>query len=316
MALTAVGVDCGASEARAVLLDGDGRTMLRHSGVPGAPATLTEIGLPVKAVTRVVRESLQRQALEPPVTSLWAGIAGAGRVEVRTRLEARFRAFALADRIRVSSDAEIAFHGAFGREPGILLIAGTGSIALARPAASPEVVIRVGGWGPAIDDRGSGYWIGKEALRETVRLADGRVRGSHHTHLPTGVLNHLRLVTPHELVSWREEATRRDVASLAPLVLQDHPDPASRRISRQAADYLAELVTTARARSGPWDGRAPLALVGGLMVKGGPLRYDLLERLSRERFRVVDAGDPAMGAAQLALAEAAVAGTKDEEHRP
>jgi N-acetylglucosamine kinase-like BadF-type ATPase len=72
--------------------------------------------------------------------------------------------------IEVVGDGEIAFEDAFGAGPGVLIIAGTGSIAYGRNARGDTA--RAGGWGHAISDEGSGYWIGAEAIRAALRARD------------------------------------------------------------------------------------------------------------------------------------------------
>lgn len=74
--------------------------------------------------------------------------------------------------IRVMSDVELVLTAAFGTAPGVALIAGTGSIALAR--APDEALKRCGGWGPRLDDEGGGFWMGREALRAVARMVDAR----------------------------------------------------------------------------------------------------------------------------------------------
>jgi len=78
----------------------------------------------------------------------------------------------LVPRISVISDVELAHLAAHGTATGIVLVAGTGSIAVAR--MNDQRLLRCGGWGPLVDDAGSGTWIGKEALRAVARMIDGR----------------------------------------------------------------------------------------------------------------------------------------------
>lgn len=74
--------------------------------------------------------------------------------------------------IRVLSDVELVLIAALGTAPGVVLIAGTGSIALAR---TPDGALkRCGGWGPRLDDEGGGFWMGREALRAVARMIDAR----------------------------------------------------------------------------------------------------------------------------------------------
>src|SRR5438046_6075315 len=72
--------------------------------------------------------------------------------------------------IEVVGDVEIAFEDAFGDGPGVLVIAGTGSIAYGRN--SEGAIARAGGWGHAISDEGSGYWIGVESVRAALQTRD------------------------------------------------------------------------------------------------------------------------------------------------
>lgn len=74
--------------------------------------------------------------------------------------------------LRVMSDVELVQIAAFGSNPGTVLIAGTGSIAVAR--APDGHLTRCGGWGPRLDDEGGGFWMGREALRAVARMIDGR----------------------------------------------------------------------------------------------------------------------------------------------
>jgi N-acetylglucosamine kinase-like BadF-type ATPase len=85
----------------------------------------------------------------------------------------------LAARVHVISDAQAALLGALGREPGVLLLSGTGSIVVGRNARGRWA--RAGGLGPILGDEGSGFWLGREWLRARVR--DGHLlpalRASH-----------------------------------------------------------------------------------------------------------------------------------------
>jgi glucosamine kinase len=82
----------------------------------------------------------------------------------RRRQRTRLRAWAR--RVQVISDAEAAHAGALGGRDGILLLAGTGSLALGRDARGRWA--RAGGWGPLLGDEGSAFWLGREWLRSTM----------------------------------------------------------------------------------------------------------------------------------------------------
>src|SRR5207247_4243870 len=123
----------------------------------------------------------------------------------------------LAWRVEVISDAQAALLGAIGEGPGVLVLAGTGSIVVAHDGRGRWT--RSGGLGPLVGDEGSGFWLGREWLREAVR--DG------------GLLSTLRAVHAPDPV--------RTIAALAPGVLARarRGDRRARRIVREGQRHLA-----------------------------------------------------------------------------
>src|SRR5262249_40861561 len=112
----------------------------------------------------------------PPADVVCGGFAGAGRREGLEFYQSTLQAVFPNSRVRVESDAVVAYAGAIGLMPGVLLIAGTGSIAIGRkPDGS---MLRVGGWGPHFGDEGSGFWIGREAVRVALRSSDANEHNS------------------------------------------------------------------------------------------------------------------------------------------
>ena len=96
------------------------------------------------------------------VTRTCVGLAGLSIDAVREWAE-REIADVVGGDLLLSGDEEIALSGAFKGGPGILVIAGTGSNVMGR--AADGTMYSAGGWGPALGDEGSGFWIGQEALR-------------------------------------------------------------------------------------------------------------------------------------------------------
>ena len=166
-----VGIDGGGSRATAVATDVEGRELARVEGGPGrirldAPGTGAHVLADL--VDHVIREAGARL----PAAGLICALAGAGREDARRELAAALLREAVAIRLRVVTDAEAAYQDAFGGGPGILLIAGTGSIAWGRDADGRT--IRAGGWGALLGDEGSGYDLGLRALRAVLHAHDGR----------------------------------------------------------------------------------------------------------------------------------------------
>jgi glucosamine kinase len=247
-----------------------------------------------------VRAAAERAGVTLPGAFLWAGLAGAGHERSRAAVEGALSRAGLARSVRVGTDADAAFHAAFEGQPGLMLIAGTGSVAWAR---GPAGRARVGGWGQQLGDEGSGYAVGLAAMRAAVRAQDGR---DAPTRLLPYVLSELGLDDPTELIPWAAAASKAEYAALVPLVARaaEEGDETARAILDQA---VAELEAHARAivaRSGPWASARPrLLLYGGLVAPGGTLRAALLERLETHPVEVLPGEcDAAAGAAMLAVA--------------
>jgi N-acetylmuramic acid 6-phosphate etherase len=152
-----------------------------------------------------------------------------------------------AQRVTVTSDAVIAHAGALNGEPGVVLIAGTGVVAL---AIDTNGALRTAdGWGLWLGDEGGGAWIGAAGLCAALRSHDGR--GPSTTLLDAA---RARFGAPE---TWPAQlADARALASFAPDVLAAKSDPAALEIVSAAAESLA---ATARAA-----GHGPVAMVGGL----------------------------------------------------
>jgi N-acetylglucosamine kinase-like BadF-type ATPase len=156
----------------------------------------------------------------------------------RRALARRLRRFA--PRVLVISDVEAAYLAALGAEPGVLLLAGTGSIALGRDRRGRFT--RAGGLGPLLGDDGSAFALGRAWLRADA-IPPGQAR---------------RLATAPDAVA--------RIAALAPTVLRRarHGDARARRVAHEAQRALAELVARA---TGPRRRAAPVAVswAGGLL---------------------------------------------------
>lgn len=293
-----VGVDGGGTRTRAIIVDDRGLELGRAEA-PGAVVTVGAPEAAATAVTKAVRAAAERACVDLPAAVLWAGLSGAGHERARLAVTALLDRAALAKRVVIGTDVRAAFEAAFPEGPGILLIAGTGSIAWARTREGK--IGRAGGWGQHLGDEGGGYAIGLGAVRGVVRAEDGR-EGA--TVMRDDVLRALALDDPTELVPWAASATKAEVAGLVPIVLRAAAsgDPAARHLVDEAVRELATHVTAILERLGPWPSPPPLLLWGGLIDERGPLR----ERLSRELRSIPvdlrsDAIDPTMGAARLAL---------------
>jgi glucosamine kinase len=295
----AVGVDAGGTSYRAVVVDQAGAVIARGEA-PSAPVLAGLPGPAIAALRELVQQVCAQAGVELPVPRLWAGMAGAGREAVRAELDAALARSEIARRARVGTDVEAGAEDAFGSGPGILLMAGTGSICYGR--ADDGRVARVGGWGSILGDEGSGYAIGVEAMRRIARSVDGR---GQSTELRDRVLSRLGLLDPGDLIAWASTASRGAIARLVPEVQAAAAagDDVAGEILVRAVEELQGHVDTLLTNLGPWQRPPMVALGGGLLDPTGPLRGPL-ERVLKAHLHLPILErelDPALGAARKAM---------------
>ncbi|MGA9838566.1 MAG: BadF/BadG/BcrA/BcrD ATPase family protein, partial [Gemmatimonadaceae bacterium] len=206
-----------------------------------------------------------------------AGVAGTGREALRLELWEALTARQIADEVVIHTDVAVAFDDAFPHGPGILLLAGTGSVALGRGPTGATA--RCGGWGPDFGDEGGGAWIGRRALSIVAAASDGR---EPETALTGAILTATESPDVTDLISWGADASPARLATLAPVVFQvaDTGDLRANALLDIATEELA-LHARALARQLFTDERAavPIALTGGLLGARMPLRKRLTHRL-------------------------------------
>jgi N-acetylglucosamine kinase-like BadF-type ATPase len=174
------------------------------------------------------------------------GFAGAGRSEGIEFYRTCLAALLPGAQVIIETDAFITFIGAIGPKPGVLLIAGTGSIALARK--SDGTMIRSGGWGPAFSDEGGGFWIGREAIRYALRAHDAGENAGFVGAIAEGL--NLNSITDAP-GAWKDGVLDvRSVAAVASIVTAHYPHGPAMPIVREAAGHLRALSELARQRAG------------------------------------------------------------------
>jgi len=229
-----------------------------------------------------------------------ATAAGIGLPGLRQAAKARELSQALSEQagcqVHVTGDADTAQAGAFLGGPGVVVIAGTGSMAFGR---NGDRHARAGGHGFLLGDEGSAYWIGRAAARAALRWED-RLGGSEAIHRMVlaasgaGLESLVSDVTSHP-------AERSLLTALAPaLTALAATDPEAERITRRAAEHLAALAQSVRDRLGPPAGAGdarPLPAAGAGRVFGAGLIWDRFAELTGATRPLADA---AVGAALLA----------------
>jgi glucosamine kinase len=294
-----VGVDGGGTHTRFLLASGSGRVLGTAEAGPG----LLGAGADEEVADRIaegVRGLASGAGGGLPIDALCAGLAGAaGRPDSTNLVGRRLSEAGVARRVLVVSDSEIAFRDAFGTGEGVLIIAGTGSVAMGRAAGG--AMERVGGWGSLVGDEGSGYDLGLQGIRAAIRGAEGR---GDQTVLTRRLFAALDVDTPREVFRWGDTATKADVAALARGVVEcaDLGDAEAARIVGASVDALVRHAEALRERLFTAGRPLEVALVGGLVEPEGILRQRVGDALEVRGFRMLDRRvDPARGAVQTAL---------------
>ncbi len=284
-----IGADVGGTSSRVALFRGD--TERARAEGRGGPMRAGNGEALAERLAELARPLLLRED-SPRADAFVVGASGAGRSAEREELRAAIERHRLAWKVIVVGDAELARAAAFSGGAGVLLIAGTGSIAISRDDAG--TMRRVGGLGWRMGDQGSAYWIATRAL-EAVGLMHDSI--GPPTRLAERLPAAAHVPGVAALVRWSTTASAADVAALAPAVIAcaDEGDSVAGELRSAAVDALAALATAAGA------GPMPVALSGGLLAPGRPLRDRLAEVLEGQGITVVrKAVDPCRGAIVLA----------------
>jgi glucosamine kinase len=298
-----LGIDSGGSHTTVVIGNSLGQPLGRADG-PGSAMKPGGAARSAAVIHDVARRAAAQAGASLPAAAAVVGAAGAGRAPEQEALAAALLQAGVAERAQVRGDSEIALAAAFGNEPGILINAGTGSIAYAR--APDGSMHRAGGYGWQLGDEGGGYWLGRRALAAAGRAQDGLEESST---LLERLLVALGLQTFDDLIRWTATATPAQVAALAPHVLNAalEGEAVAQRAVEAAAQELAQLIG-ALTRQFPGSEAVPLATAGGLLRPTSPLLTALRARLKADvpRARLSDANgggpvDAPLGALRLAV---------------
>ena len=202
--------------------------------------------------------------------------------------------------LTITNDVEIALDGVFHGGRGLLVLAGTGSNYAARTRSGE--ILRTGGWGPALGDEGSGYWIGVTGLRFCFQALNER----RTTTMLDAALQHWNLQAIPDLVAYAHRQPAPDFSQLAPLFVAcaEHGDPLAGTLMQQAGQQLArqtlllmeQMLEAEGAQAGP---PPAVACIGSVLVKARPVREAFEQTLHAHDSAihvVQEAADAAAGA--------------------
>lgn len=281
-----IGIDAGGSHTRARLTNLEGFVLGEAEGGPAnARIGLKDVRSVLMSVTRDAMSAAGIDESGMPLIVAGMGIAGISRpglLNEASQLEFPFCS------AHLESDAAIANLGAHLGEDGATLILGTGSVAYIKIG---KACITIGGYGFPISDEGSGAALGLSAMRHALRALDGRTRPTPLSAAVTANFDH----DTGRAIKWMDEATPKDYAAFAPLVMDyaERNDEIARSIVEDAVKHVERFIETIFNKGAP-----RCALAGGLSRRLRPwLRERTAARLTESK------GDSLDGALLLARSE-------------
>jgi len=298
-------IDGGRSGCRAAVVGPEGRESFGEGR--GIPTLSGSEGL--AGVVQAVGEATDRCQFNPEtVTVVSAGLAGClGSSQHAPALAEALARHLGIERVVLTGDVVTAYAGALGLQPGVVVAAGTGAVAL---AVAADAAARSDGWGHLLGDAGSGFWVGRRGLEQALRAHDGRggsplLAGLAECH-----------IGPLDELPARVDGSVNPAAAVAAFAVQvaeaaARGDEVARSIWVEAAAELAATVAGCARRLFPAGASIPVSWSGGLFAAGrsqdgGLLLDPFLQRLAELLPGAVPtppAGDALAGATRLADAE-------------
>ena len=238
-----LGIDGGGTKTRCVL--GDEMIVLATAMSGGSNIVRLGETQAREALHTAIRQVCATANISPAqISAVCIGAAGADRPEIVAKIRAILAELisetapeTALPKIEVVGDMTIALEAACGAGPGVIAIAGTGSIAYGRDATGHTA--RAGGWGFAVSDEGSGHWIGRRAISAILSAHDQGLE----TTLSAMVLQAWKLNTLDELVQQANSTPPPEFPRLFPIVLRaaDEDDSVARSLLTDAGAKLGRL---------------------------------------------------------------------------
>jgi len=292
-----LGIDGGGTKTACLV--GDEKSVLGEGASSGSNVLRVGERKARQAITTAVQQACAAARVLPgSVDRACVGIAGGARPETATIVR-QIVAELVSGQIEVVGDMVIAMEAAAGTGPGVVVIAGTGSIAYGRNSAGQTA--RAGGWGFAISDEGSGSWIGRKAVSAAMRAFD-EGRG---TALLEAAIKSWNLNSREELIVTANAQANPDFAGLLGTVVAaaEADDPAAHDVLAEAGAELATLAKIVIRRIFQERENIPVAMSGGVFGNSALVRQVFYNNLRLDfPNAAVNANvvDPVQGALQLA----------------
>ena len=298
-----IGVDGGGTKTDAVIVSQSGTILGRTQGGGSNLQAIGKDRLKKEILATLDRLLKGTNVPEQKVAGVFLGLAGAGRKSDQSTIQHLFDETPYRGKIHVDSDAIIALAGAFGNQPGIILISGTGAICFGKNQKGR--IVRAGGWGYLLGDEGSGFYIGREAIIAALKDLDGR---GERTSLRKEIEIRFKLRNIDEIIPpiYQQKIDRVAIADLAPVVFEEAKkgDAVAQVIIKQAGMELGNLAKSVAQKLGFNDDTVKVALIGSVFKQKDMLINEIAKVLYDISWDIQIADPeyiPSIGAAILAM---------------
>jgi glucosamine kinase len=294
-----LGIDGGGTKTTCVVGD-ESRLLATATAGPSNVVRVGEVEAR-ESLQRAVHQACAAAGITPgQVTRTCVGASGAAHPEI-VAIVRGFLSAILSSPIDVVGDMEIAHAAAFDTDPGIIVIAGTGSIAYGRDRQGRT--LRAGGWGFAIGDEGSAQWIGRTAVNAVLRASD-RSDQAAHSPLAVALCKEWKVDSLADLSRVANSVPPPNFAALLRVVIESADDLAT-QVLTAAGEELAELAAAVMVRLFGKDhtDSVPVAMIGGVFRHSALVREVFYNKLRREDTRAEvnpQVVDPVEGALRMA----------------
>ncbi|OLB22431.1 MAG: hypothetical protein AUH15_06275 [Acidobacteriales bacterium 13_2_20CM_55_8] len=273
-----LGIDGGGTKTSCVI--GDETSVLGSGTAAGSNVIRLGEAKAREALAAAIGQACAAANIKPTqIQRTCVGLAGAGRPEI-SNLVRRLLAELVSGESEVVGDMVIALQAAFGSGAGVMVIAGTGSMAYGRDSSGNT--LRAGGWGFSVFDEGSGHWIGRSAIAAIMRDYDENAE--EESVLLDNVKKSWTLSTREQLVLAANASPSPDFSALLPAVLSaaDSGDALARSILTQAGTELARLAKIVIRRLFSDGEKVLVAMSGGVFSNCALVRQVFYNSLRSE----------------------------------
>ncbi len=298
-----IGVDGGGTKTHAVVMDEQARVLGEGFAGPSNPLRVG-VNSAALAVREAVDEACDAAGVRrADIVAAEVGLAGVRRADLRERVRETLLGLGLG-RIEVVTDAEIALYGATNGAPGLVLIAGTGSICCGLSARGKRMC--AGGWGPLAGDEGGGAWLAQRALQAVAHATDGR---GPETMLVKAACRYFNVTAPEDLslALYAPSMTNEHLAGFGRnvIVAAQKRDAVARAIIAEAGRELGQAAVAVIRKLNMQAERFQVAYVGGVFHADElilrPLR-EIINSVAPHAYLAPPHLPPAIAAAHMARA--------------